>query len=65
MPVPFTTESNGSSDTLTGTFVLSLIIWSIPFKRLPPPARIIPLSQISAASSGGVCSRHLFTASTI
>jgi len=33
-------------------------------KRAPPPAKIIPLSTISAASSGGVFSREILIAST-
>ena len=37
----------------------------IPLTKAPPPASIIPLSTISAASSGGVRSKVLFTASTI
>ena len=65
MPVPFTTESNGSSATFTGTLVLSRMIWSIPRSKLPPPATIIPLSSISAANSGGVCSKAVLVASII
>ena len=37
----------------------------MPLTKAPPPASIIPLSTKSAASSGGVRSKVLFTASTI
>ena len=45
--------------------VLDSIRSSRPERRLPPPVRTIPLSAISDASSGGVFSNTLCTASTI
>ena len=65
IPVPFTTDNNGSSAQLTGTLVRSRMIWSIPLSILPPPVIIIPLSKISEANSGGVLSSAFLTASTI
>ena len=37
---------------------------SRPFKSAPPPVSIMPRSMMSAASSGGVCSRVSLMAST-
>ena len=54
----------GSSARETGSPVFSLIKISKFANSEPPPARIIPLSTISAASSGGVFSSEILMAST-
>ena len=56
-PVPRTTDSMGVSARDTGSPVSSRIRLSRFFRRDPPPVRAIPLSTMSADSSGGVCSR--------
>jgi len=48
-----------------GSRVTSLIKRSRFLRRAPPPERTIPLSTISAASSGGVFSRAIRTESTM
>ena len=55
-PVPLTTEVNGSSDLITGIWVLSTIKWSNPNSCDPPPVNKIPCSKISDVSSGGASS---------
>ena len=64
LPQPLTTQVSGSSARETGKPVFSLINTSKFARSDPPPARIIPLSTISAANSGGVFSRETFMAST-
>src|SRR6266498_4984712 len=53
-PTPLATAVSGSSGTITGSPVSSLISKSRPLSRAPPPARTMPLSTMSAANSGGV-----------
>ena len=64
-PVPITTQVKGSSAITTGKPVASLIVVSSSPKRAPPPVKTIPLSTISAANSGGVCSKAVLVASII
>ena len=63
LPVPITTHVKGSSAITTGNPVASLKVVSNSFSNAPPPVRTSPLSTISAASSGGVCSNAVFVAS--
>jgi hypothetical protein len=42
-----------------------LMSLSIPSKSAPPPVNTKPFSEISALSSGGVCSSATLTALTI
>ena len=65
IPVPLTTALNGSSATNTGSPVFLCILSLRPRNNAPPPARYIPVFQISAASSGGVMERVSITASSI
>ena len=65
MPVPITTHKRGSSAIVTGKLVDLRKIVSRLFKREPPPVKTIPLSTISAANSGGVCSKALLIVSMI
>ena len=62
-PVPSTTEARGSSAIETGRPVSSRSRLSRFFSNEPPPVRTIPLSTMSAESSGGVCSSATRTAS--
>ena len=55
--MPLTTQSIGFFATFTGIPVSEEINLSRPRRRAPPPVQVIPLSLISAASSGGVLSR--------
>ncbi len=55
---------SGSSVKATGKPVFSRIKISRFASKDPPPAKIIPLSTISAASSGGVLSSAVFMVST-
>ena len=48
---------DGFFATVTGIPVSEEINLSRPRRRAPPPVKVIPLSIISAASSGGVLSR--------
>ena len=64
-PVPKTTHDRGSSAIETGRPVAWRKTKSILPKRAPPPVNTIPLSTISAASSGAVCSKATLTASMI
>ena len=64
-PVPIATQDIASSATYTGIPVLLLISLSRPFNREPPPAITMPLSLISAESSGGVLSSTECTASAM
>ena len=63
MPVPRATQVKGSSAIETGSPVVTLIASSRRWSKAPPPVSIIPLSTISAASSGGITSSALFIAS--
>ena len=54
----------GSSARETGSPVFSFIRTSRLARREPPPAKIIPLSTMSAANSGGVFYNDIFIAST-
>ena len=65
MPVPNTTQASASSLTNTGMPVSLLISLSKLRNREEPPVMMMPWSIISDASSGGVLSRVLRTASTI
>src|SRR3954452_3706775 len=65
LPVPSTTEASGSSASTTGRPVSSRSRWSRLRSSAPPPERTIPLSMMSADSSGGVRSRAMRTASTM
>jgi hypothetical protein len=64
-PAPRATQLNGSSAIETG----SPVAWRKTTSRLPssapPPVKTRPLSTMSAANSGAVCSRATLTASTI
>ena len=55
----------GSSAVMVLMPVFASISSSSPLRRQPPPVKTIPLTAISAASSGGVCSKTLCTASII
>ena len=63
--MPIATHVTGSSAILTGMPMHFAISLSSPFSNPPPPVRTIPLSIISAESSGGVFSRTLLTESII
>src|SRR4029077_16755118 len=65
LPLPTTTEASGSSASTTGRPVSSRSRWSRLRSSAPPPERTIPLSMMSAESSGGVRSRAMRTASTM
>ena len=65
LPVPIATAVIGSSAVIVLIPVLDSIRSSSPCNKLPPPVSTIPLSAISEASSGGVFSSTLCTASTI
>ena len=58
LPVPSATHESGSSATVMGRFVSCRSRRSSPRSSAPPPVRTMPLSTMSAASSGGVRSRH-------
>ena len=55
----------GSLAKVIGRPVASRRSVSNPLVRDPPPATTTPLSTMSAANSGGVRSRAIFTASTM
>ena len=55
-PVPIATQFIGFSAVTVFIPVLASRSCSIPQSRAPPPVSTIPLSAISAASSGGVFS---------
>ena len=63
--MPKATLNSVSSATVTGKPVAFLKTESIPDNKAPPPVNVIPLSTISAANSGAVFSKALFTASII
>ena len=65
IPVPRTTALNGSSATWIGSLVFKLSLLSRPLNNAPPPVWYIPLSYISAESSGGELSKAFKTASSI
>jgi septum site-determining protein MinD len=65
VPVPRATADKASSAIWTGMPVSSLTRLSNPFSKEPPPAKTIPRSIMSAASSGGVLSRQILIPSTI
>src|SRR5690606_6131135 len=65
LPPPRATQVRGSSAMITGRPVSSLMSLSRPRSKAPPPVSTIPRSAISEASSGGDCSRALFTVWTI
>ena len=65
LPLPSTTALMGSSQTMTGSPVSSRRSTSRLARSAPPPVSTMPLSTISAASSGGVFSSARSTASTI
>src|SRR5436190_10581332 len=65
LPAPSTTQVSGSCATRMLRFVTSRSRRSSPRSSAPPPVRKIPLSTISAASSGGVRSRDSRTALTM
>lgn len=58
-PAPRTTVDKGSSLIDMGSPVSSLSKSSRFLSSDPPPVNTIPVSIISAASSGGVCSRAM------
>src|SRR5690606_35199208 len=64
-PVPIATQSKAFSAIWTGIPVSLLNNLSILRNNAPPPVKTIPRSIISAASSGGLFSSVIFTASTI
>src|ERR1043166_7530724 len=53
-PVPSATQDSGSSAMETGSPVSSRSTWSRLASSEPPPVSTMPLSTMSAASSGGV-----------
>ena len=65
LPVPSATQEMASSATMVWMPVRAVISLSKPSTRLPPPVMTIPLSEISATSSGGVRSSTPWTASRI
>src|SRR5438128_6182017 len=65
LPTPRATQDIGSLATVTGSWVSAPISRSSPRRRPPPPVMTMPVSTISAASSGGVCSSHVRTVSTM
>ena len=64
-PQPLATQFNASSATNTGTPNSFSNKRSSPLKSAPPPVKKIPLDTISAANSGGVCSKTCFVSLTI
>src|SRR5258708_36964 len=64
-PVPSATQDSGSSATETGRPVACRRAWSRLLSSAPPPVSTMPLSRMSAASSGAVCSSATLTASTM
>ena len=60
-----TTHVKGSSAITTGNPVASLKVVSKSPSKAPPPVRTMPRSTISAANSGGVCSKAVLVASII
>ena len=54
-----------SSATNTGTFNSDSNNLSKPVNKAPPPVKKIPRDTISAANSGGVCSRTCLVSLTI
>src|SRR5262249_28661494 len=63
-PAPSTTARGGSSPSTTGTPVAPRSSRSRLASSAPPPVITMPLSTMSAASSGGVDSSAIFTLST-
>src|SRR5665647_2843161 len=64
-PVPSATQDSGSSAIETGSPVAWRSTRSRLLSRAPPPVSTMPLSTMSAASSGAVCSSATLTASMI
>ena len=64
-PPPLATQVNGSSATITGMPVEFEINLSKSLNSAPPPVKTMPLSAISAASSGGDSSKAFRIALTI
>ena len=64
-PPPLATHVKGSSATITGIPVELEISLSRSHIKAPPPVRTIPLSAISAASSGGDSSKAFRIALTM
>ena len=64
-PTPLATAVIGSSQYLVFMFVSCSILTLRFLSREPPPAKVIPLSAISEASSGGVLSKVVFMAFTM
>src|SRR5580700_6728677 len=60
LPVPKQTARSGLEATITGKPVSLINALSIPLINAPPPAKTIPRSTRSAASSGGHFSRMSF-----
>src|SRR5215831_11502782 len=65
LPVPSTTDANGSSAMDTSNPVSSRIRLSKFLSNAPPPVNTMPRSLMSAESSGGVRSSATRTAFTI
>ena len=64
-PQPFATQFKASSATNTGTPSSFSNKWSNPVNKAPPPVKKIPRDIISAANSGGVCSKTCLVSLTI
>ena len=64
-PPPLATHVRGSSATITGIPVELDISLSKSLNNPPPPVRTIPLSAMSADSSGGDSSKAFLIALTI
>ena len=60
MPVPSATHVKGLSAIKMGIVNSSSKTSAKPFKREPPPVKIMPFSTISADNSGGVNSKTSF-----
>ena len=64
-PEPTATQVSGESASCAGIWHSSRMRWSMPWSSAPPPARVMPRSMMSPASSGGVRSSVSLTAPTI
>ena len=62
LPPPLATHVNGSSAQITGMPVEEEMSLSKSRINAPPPVRTMPLSAMSAASSGGESSRAFLIA---
>ena len=65
MPPPRATQVSGSWATTTGNPVSSASRTSRSLSNAPPPVSTMPVSAMSAANSGGVCSSAFLTSWTI